>query len=226
MTDNQVIYFANNDGTIDRVTIHSMKRLHWRSRHQNGKANTKIFVLAKHIVDEYQIQHLITNSLDTDAFVVACYQFKSSLITLDKLWLKTGTRDKKRYVAIHEMANHFRRSMLKSLPAFHAITGCHSVSSFTRIGKKAALTTLISTLGNLMEILHFGDSPSLDLLEACVEAAIKFLCLLYGDKSKDTDINGLRYTSISKENLSDEKLPPAFDTITLHSRRAAYKYYI
>ena len=124
--------------------------------------------------------------------MVACYQFTSSLILLDKLWLKTGTGDKKRYVAIHETPNHFRTSMLKSLPVFNAITGCDSVGSFSWIGKKTAMTTLKSNLDDLMEILQFGDSPSLDLQETFVEAAIKFVCVLYDNNSKDADINGLR----------------------------------
>ena len=61
---------------------------------------------------------------------------------VDKLWLKPGTGDKKRYVAIHKTANHFESSMLESLTALHAIIGCDSVSSFPGIGKKAALATL------------------------------------------------------------------------------------
>ena len=42
----------------------------------------------------------------------------------------------------------------------------------------------------MMEILQSGDSPNLDLQEACVKAAIKFVYLLYANKSKDADING------------------------------------
>ena len=77
-----------------------------------------------------------------------------------------------------------------------------------------------------MEILQFGDSPSLDLQEACVEAAIKFVCLLHDKKSKDADINGLRYTLFSKKNLSVEKLQPTLGSLTSYLRRAAYQCYI
>ena len=111
---------------------------------------------------------------------------------VDKLWFKPGTGDKKRYVAIHKTANHFGSSMLKSLTAFHAITGYDSVSSFSGIAKKAALATLWSNFNDVMEILQFGGSPNLDLQEVCVEGPIKFVCLLYDNKSKDADINGAR----------------------------------
>ena len=77
-----------------------MERLQWTTNHE--EADTKMFVLAKHIVNEHQIQHSIINSPGTGRFMVACCQFTSSLITIDKLWLKTGTGDKMRYVAIHE----------------------------------------------------------------------------------------------------------------------------
>ena len=116
------------------------------------------------------------DSPDTDVFLVACYQFTSRLVTLDNLWIKPGTGDKKKYFAIHKVGNHFGSSMLKSLTAFHVITGCDSVSSFSGIEKKTALTTLWSNLDDLMEILQFGDSPNLDLQEACVKADINGTC--------------------------------------------------
>ena len=138
-------------------------------------------------------------------------------------WLETSTGDKKRYVAIRETANHFVRSMLKSIPAFHATTGCDSVSSFSGIGMKTALTTLKSNLDDLMGILQFSSSRSLDLQEACVEGAIRFVCLLHDNKSKDGNINDLRYTLFSKKSLSAEKLQPILDALTLHLRRVAYQ---
>ena len=116
------------------------------------------------------------DSPDTDVFLVTCYQFTSRLVTLDNLWIKPGTGDKKKYFAIHKVGNHFGSSMLKSLTAFHVITGCDSVSSFSGIEKKTALTTLWSNLDDLMEILQFGDSPNLDLQEACVKADINGTC--------------------------------------------------
>ena len=116
------------------------------------------------------------DSPDTDVFLVACYQFTSRLVTLDNLWIKPGTGDKKKYFAIHKVGNHFGSSMLKSLTAFHVITGCDSVSSFSGIEKKTALTTSWSNLDDLMEILQFGDSPNLDLQEACVKADINGTC--------------------------------------------------
>ena len=77
--------------------------------------------------------------------------------------LKTSTGDKKRYVVIYETPNHFGSSMFKSLPVYQTITWYDSVSSFSGIEKKTTLTTLKNNLDDLMEILQFGDSPSLDL---------------------------------------------------------------
>ena len=74
--------------------------------------------------------------------------------------------------------------MLKSLPVYQTITWYDSVSSFSGIEKKTTLTTLKNNLDDLMEILQFGDSPSLDLhQDIYVEASIKFVCLLYDNKS-------------------------------------------
>ena len=74
-----------------------------------------------------------------------------------------------------------------------------------------------------MEILQFGDSPNLDLQEACVEAAIKFVFLLHDNKSKDADINGRHSFPRKVEKL---KIAANHDVLTLHSRRAACLCYI
>ena len=75
MRYNQVICFANNDGTIDTVTPHSMAQLQCTNDHEETGA--KIFVLVKHIVDEHQIWHLIINSPETEVFEVVCSRFTS-----------------------------------------------------------------------------------------------------------------------------------------------------
>ena len=118
------------------------------------------------------------------------------------------------------MANHFGSSTLKPITAFPAITGWDSVSSFYGVKNKTALTTLWSNFDDFIKILQFGESLNLDLQEACVEAVIKFVCLLYDNKSKDADINGT--DALFQENLISWKLPPSIDVLTLHLRRAAF----
>lgn len=59
-----------------------------------------MFFLAQRIIDEHQ--QLIKTLSDIDVLVLACYKFMSVLALLNKLWLKTMTKEKKRYFAIHE----------------------------------------------------------------------------------------------------------------------------
>ena len=118
------------------------------------------------------------------------------------------------------MANHFGSSTVKPITAFPAITGWDSVSSFYGVKNKTALTTLWSNFDDFIKILQFGESLNLDLQEAFVEAVIKFVCLLYDNKSKDADINGT--DALFQENLISWKLPPSIDVLTLHLRRVAF----
>ena len=80
-----------------------------------------MFFLAQRIIDEHQ--QLIETLSDIDVLVLACYQFMSVLALLNKLWLKTMTKEKKRYFAIHETEDGWGCSMLQVRQAFHAISG-------------------------------------------------------------------------------------------------------
>ena len=69
-----------------------MEQLQWTIDHE--EADSQMFVLAQYIIDEHQ--QSIVALPDTDVLVVACYQFMSELATLNKLWLKTRTKEKKK----------------------------------------------------------------------------------------------------------------------------------
>ena len=59
-----------------------------------------------------------------------------------------------------------------------------------------------------------------------MEAAIKFICLLYDQKSMTHDMNNLHYTLCTKKNLQSSKLPPTDDSVKLHLYRANCQSYI
>ena len=51
-------------------------------------------------------------------------------------WFQAGTAQKKKFVAVHEIS--LSAQHIESLPAFHAITGCDTVSQLSSNGKKTA----------------------------------------------------------------------------------------
>ena len=77
-------------------------------------------------------------TVDTDVVVLAVWVVQECHGLIDELWLAFGTRKKFRYIAAHELYVSLGPEKSKSLPVFHAITGCDTVSAFAGRGKKAA----------------------------------------------------------------------------------------
>ena len=77
-------------------------------------------------------------TVDTDVVVLAVWVVQECHRLIDELWLAFGTGKKFRYIAAHELYASLGPEKSKSLPVFHAITGCDTVSAFAGRGKKAA----------------------------------------------------------------------------------------
>ena len=56
----------------------------------------------------------------------------------DEIWISYGTGKHLKDLAAHEIAKKIGEQKPKSLPLFHAITGCDTVSFFIGKGKKTA----------------------------------------------------------------------------------------
>ena len=224
LCNNQLILMANLDGTVTRCTYNQFTTLDWTCDHE--EADSKMFVFCKHLLEQYHVKRIIICSPDNDVAVICCYHHITTLSTLDTLWFKTRTGNKRGYITIHESTTSLGSSICRILPALHCITGCDSVSSFSGIGKKSGLSVLKSNIDQLVEMFEFGESSELMLQEPVVEACIKFVCLLYDKKSTLIDINALRHKLFTQKNISGDKLPPILDALVLHLRRANYQCHI
>ena len=61
----------------------------------------------------------------------------------------------------------------------HAVLGCHSVSSFSHIGKMATFQTLKNKIDELKNLIEFGEFPLLSLESPFVVTSIQYVCYLY-----------------------------------------------
>lgn len=75
-------------------------------------------------------------TVDTDVVVLAIAFFDS--LDLDELWVAFGTGKKFHYIPAHEISHGLGPLKSKTLPIFHALTGCDTVSFFPGRGKKSA----------------------------------------------------------------------------------------
>jgi len=96
------------------------------------EADTRLLLHTKHAATTHP--RIVIQSPDTDVVVLSVAHFQD--LPCHELWIKTGTRDKQRFIPIHSIHLSLGSTLAKSLLPFHALTGCDSTSSFSGIGKK------------------------------------------------------------------------------------------
>ena len=83
---------------------------------------------------------IIIQSPDIDVLVLCTTHFSD--ISCEELWFRTGVRDHHRYVPVHLLCQKLGQKLCKVLPAFHALTGCDTISAIAGVGKKKAWKVL------------------------------------------------------------------------------------
>ena len=74
-------------------------------------------------------------TVDTDDVILSVASFN---INPDELWIALGTGSSFWYIAVYQLAAAMNPRQCATLPIFHALTGCDTVSSFAGRGKKTA----------------------------------------------------------------------------------------
>lgn len=94
-----------------------------------------------HACHAYRAGHksVILVSDDTDVLVLSLAN--SHKLTYN-LFLKTGTKNRTKYINISQLVSGLGSQLCKALPGFHAFTGCDTVSAFAGRGKVKPLKLL------------------------------------------------------------------------------------
>ena len=95
-----------------------------------------MFPYIKFLSNTFQLKRVIIDSPDTHVVVISLCHYVTNLSLLDSIWFKTGTSNEKQFIPIHSLTSEYRSSICSLLPAIHAISGCDTISNFSRIGKK------------------------------------------------------------------------------------------
>ena len=104
---------------------------------------------------------------------------------------------------------------------FHALTGCDTVSSFARHGKKTAWAAW-TVLPELTEALLLLSSAPRDIPHDAMRIIERFVILLYDRTSKCTDIDKARRKLFARKN-NVELIPPTKAALEEHVKRAVYQ---
>ena len=132
-----------------------------------------------------------------------------------------GTGKSFRYLAIHEIAAVMGPQKALALPMFHALTGCDTVSAFTSYGKRTAWITW-NSFPELTEVQLSLSSMPFSIPEETMKIIERLVILRYDKTSRCTDIDKARRKMFAKR-LKAEQIPPTFDALEQHLRRAIYQ---
>jgi hypothetical protein len=190
---------------------------HLRSTHE--EADTRILL---HCADASHVgfSRIVVSSPDTDVAIL-CIHFCKRLVNTKELWMKTGIKERERFIPIHSIADKYGTNMCHILPAIHALTGCDSTSAFKGIGKGTVLKRVKENVMLLDDLRDFGSFP---LQKTTLDAVHRFVVSLYDPNAPvDTPINQLRYRLFCKNKGKSQSLPPTADSLQLHAQRANYQ---
>ncbi|KAG1674646.1 Pinin [Nymphon striatum] len=182
------------------------------------EADTRIFV---HCMDAALKGHksIMIRTVDTDV-VLAVATFH--ILPVDELWIAFGTGNKFRYLPAHEYACTLGPEKSKSLPLFHALTGCDTVSSFLGCGKKTAWDVWMTFDESTTAFLELTTCPT-DISDDCMAVIERFVVLLYNRGSELNKVNDARKHLFTKKGRSIESIPPSQAALLQHVKRAIYQ---
>ena len=120
-----------------------------------------------------------------------------------EIWVAFGKGRHFRFISIHSNATSLGPAKSKSLPMFHAITGCDTVSGFRGKGKNSAWdawNVCPSLMDSLLALSNVSESIPEDVL---VEIE-RFIVVLYSKHCPFSTVNEARryvFSSSSSNNM-------------------------
>ncbi|KAG1705838.1 Phosphatidate cytidylyltransferase, mitochondrial [Nymphon striatum] len=168
-----------------------------RSNHE--ESDTRVVLHCIHASS----QHIVVSARDTDITIIILAHF--DCMHCEKLWLKAETSKKPKYIPIHEIRNTlpFEQPVLDALLAFHAITGCDTMSYLMGHSKKTSCDVFLEHNKLLQKIGEDGT-----VSEDGIRMAEAFICRIYKVPYDNCDKGRVHLFSKCKP---PESLPPTTD---------------
>ena len=183
------------------------------------EADTRLFLRLTDAVKK-GYKKLLVRTVNTDVVVVAIATLNRT--KPDELWVAVSTGMHFWFIPIHEVAAAFGPRKSATLPLFHALTGCDTVSSFAGIGKKtawAAWNVYPEVTEAFEELMHMADPIS----DRTLEVIERFVLLMYSRTSDLSRVNDARKQLFGQKSRSLENIPPTQAALEQHLKRARYQ---
>jgi hypothetical protein len=92
----------------------------------------------------------------------------------------SSTKDRRRYIPVHEICSTLSPVFTNILPAAHAVTGCDTTSLLFGIGKRGVFKVLKENPDNFKDLSNLADCD----VDVSVTAARRLIIKLYDSRGK------------------------------------------
>lgn len=175
------------------------------------EADTRIVVHLLHALQQGNMKVKV-RTVDTDILVILIGQFFSlhRLCSEIDLWVAFGVGKDYCHYNINTLFHNLGNTMSRSLPVFHAFSGCDTTSSFFRKGKKLAWQAWKSYPNVTNAFLSIAENPYQEVGENTHQfKEIERLTVVMYDRTSTIDcVNEARKNLFSKKSKSLENIPP------------------
>jgi hypothetical protein len=116
--------------------------------------------------------------------LVLCVHYFSKLQHTQELWFQTGTvsstKERRRYIPVHEICSTLSPVFTNILPAAHAVTCCDTTSSLFGIGNRSVFKVLKENPDNFKDLSNLADCD----VDVSVTAARRLVIKLHDSRGK------------------------------------------
>ncbi|XP_047992980.1 uncharacterized protein LOC125231567 [Leguminivora glycinivorella] len=192
-------YIANN-GSIEMTIDENM------ACDNHEEADTKI---VHHVckLETYGKTNVLLKTSDTDVLIIMLGNIDHLQSDDLEIFMELGTGNSKRCINITKLHTKLGLSLCKSLPGFHAITGCDYNPSFFQKGKVRPFNILMKNNTYQKALADIGDAHRTGLRDNVFQILETFVCEIYGYKNS-SDINAARFLKFCATYRSQKKCEP------------------
>lgn len=165
-------------------------------------------------------------TVDTDVVVLAVFtvqMLRDRESQPFELWVSFGTGKNHKNIPAHIITSSLGPQGARFLPAFHAFTGCDTVSSFLGKGKKTAMVTWNNFPDVTEALLALTIHPS-EINPQLICILQRFVVLLYDSASTKTTVNEARKQMFIQKGRQFDNIPPTEAALLEHVKRTAFQY--
>ena len=149
---------------------------------QSQEADTRVFLHVKDMArDGYK--NLAIIKVDTDILILAISFFHELKVDVDELWVHFGAGKNRGFFRVHEIYNQIGEERARTMPFFHAMTGCDQVSFLSHVTKLSGWKVWKLFDGVTSVFVKLRNQPSLNEAKDAMATLQRFTVLLYSRSS-------------------------------------------